>query len=221
MDHEARYEAPVTDQVFVGVCHHLNSRLAAANAYLFLLRRRGVLGEFDAPLQEQMDGIADTVHTLRSLCLDAPPRPGPVSLGELLRAATELMRDHPSGPVTFEVASEPETGAIVLKVDWPRAIRALVTVGSWMSREQEGLMEIRVSADAGGTPSELTLVDTSGAAPGLPASDGDSGTGPAESTPPPSVDFSSENSPWALPSGWEAFVAMDADGTTLKLRIPD
>ncbi len=130
------------DRVVAGMCHRLNSQLAAANGYLFLLRRRERLGEFDDPLQREMDEVARSIHLLRSLCVGDEPHPTPVPLSQITETASEIMEHHPFGPVRFvttEAAAE-----LLLRVDWAFALRALMAVGEWIGRELDDLVEVEI-----------------------------------------------------------------------------
>lgn len=135
-------QAPPGDRVLVGLCHHLNSQIAAANAYIFLLRRRDRLAEYDEPLQERMDDIARSVHLLRSLCVEGEPHLTPVSLAQLAETASDVMKDHPDGPVRFVPGTA--NGDTILRVDWARALRTLVSVGAWAAREREEPTDLRI-----------------------------------------------------------------------------
>ena len=163
------------DRVVAGMCHRLNSQLAAANGYLFLLRRRERLGEFDAPLQQGMDEVARSIHLLRSLCVDDEPHPTPVSLAQITETASEIMEHHPHGPVRF-VATD-AAAEVLLRVDWARALRALMAVGEWIGREIDHAVEVEVRALEGTDPQVLQLAPVEhlddprepGPLPGLPA----------------------------------------------------
>lgn len=144
------------DRVVAGMCHRLNSQLAAASGYLFLLRRRERLGEFDEPLQGQMDEIARSIHLLRSLCVDDESRPTPVSLGQVVETASEIMEHHPHGPVRF--STDASSDEAILRVDWARALRTFLTVGAWIGRELDDAVEVSVHYDGSGPNGVLRLV---------------------------------------------------------------
>ena len=132
-----------TDRVIIGMCHQLNSQLAAANAYVFLLRRRELLGDFDTPLQEQLDRLADSIRLIRSICARDGTRIGPTSLAQLAETATQLMTDYPDGPVSF--VARPADEGNVFSADWSEALRAFLVAGAWVAREVEEPVEVTVS----------------------------------------------------------------------------
>lgn len=134
------------DKVLVGVCHHLNNRLAAINGYVFLLRKRDRLGEYDAPLQEQLDQLERTIRMLRSLLRDTPPAQMPVSLAALVETATEVMEDYPDGPVRFSMAPGQEPG--VVRADWVQLLRAVLETGAWVTRDDHAVRDVTLTVAA-------------------------------------------------------------------------
>lgn len=160
------------DRVVAGMCHRLNSQLAAANGYLFLLRRRERLGEFDEALQREMDEVARSIHLLRSLCVGDEPHPTPVSLAQITETASEIMEHHPYGPVRF-VTNEADA-ELLLRVDWAFALRGLMAVGEWIGRELDDEVEVRIRVLEGTEPQVLRLApsadldDPSGTSAPLP-----------------------------------------------------
>ena len=123
---------PATERALVGLCHALNDQLAALNAYVFLLERRGALDESDAPLREHLDNLALRVRLIRFLARDPRPDVSPVSVTLLTEAATAVMDGFPEGSIVFETA-DAEEGPVV-RADWNRAVRALLVAGAWASR---------------------------------------------------------------------------------------
>ena len=107
---------PASERAVVGLCHDLNDQLAAVSAYIFLLKRRGVLGDLAEPVQEHLDRLAHGVRTVRSLARSPTPHVGPVSITLLAEAANDAMRSYPDGPVRFVVPGADE-GATVVHCD--------------------------------------------------------------------------------------------------------
>jgi len=135
---------PATERALVGLCHGLNDQLAALNAYVFLLERRGTLDESDAPLRAHLDRLAGQVRLVRSLARDPTPDISPVGVSLLAEAATEIMDGFPEGSVIFE--AEEGDGPSVVRCDWNRALRALVLAGAWLSRETKDPKRVTVIA---------------------------------------------------------------------------
>ncbi|MEQ1856952.1 MAG: hypothetical protein ABL963_10795 [Longimicrobiales bacterium] len=123
---------PATERVVVGLCHGMNDQLAAISAYLFLLERRGLLGEAGKPLQDHLDRLAAKVRLLRSLTRDGASPAEPMAVSLLAESATELMSEYPEGPVDFRLRAGSDGG--VVRCDWARALRALLLAGAWISR---------------------------------------------------------------------------------------
>ena len=138
-------DIPATERAVVGLCHALNDQLAAINAYAFLLKRRGVLDDADAPLQDHLDRLAEMVRLVRSLCRDPEPEVSPVALTLLTEAATQVMEDYPDGSVIFHPRGDGD-GA-VLRCDWARALRALLLAGAWVSRGVDGPVSVAVAVE--------------------------------------------------------------------------
>jgi len=123
---------PATERVVVGLCHGMNDQLAAISAYLFLLERRGLLGEVGGPLQDHLDRLAAKVRLLRSLTREGESPVEPVAISLLAEAATEIMAEYPEGAVAFRLRVGSAGG--VVRCDWARALRALLLAGAWISR---------------------------------------------------------------------------------------
>jgi len=138
-------DIPATERAIVGLCHGLNDQLAAINAYAFLLKRRGVLDDADAPLQEHLDRLAEKVRLVRSLCRDPKPEVGPVALTLLTEAATQIMDGYPDGSVVFHPRRDGD-GA-VLRCDWTRALRAMLLAGAWVSRGVDVPVSVEVAVE--------------------------------------------------------------------------
>lgn len=136
---------PATERALVGLCHGFNDQLAALNAYVFLLERRGVLEGSDEPLKVHLDRMADQVRLARALARDPEPQPSPVAVSLLAEAATQIMHAFPEGPVIYETADGDE--GVVVRCDWGRALRALVVAGSWISRETTDPVRALVRAE--------------------------------------------------------------------------
>lgn len=156
---------PTTERALVGLCHGLNDQLAALNAYVFLLERRGALDESDAPLKEHLHELAQRVRLVRSLARDPQPDVSPVSLTLLAECATAIMDGYPAGSVIFDPVGADE-GAVV-RADWNRALRALLVAGDWASRgcgenrhvsvAADGRLTVLVSADESAPPDDEPL----------------------------------------------------------------
>ena len=159
-------EIPATERAVVGLCHGLNDQLAAINAYAFLLKRRGVLDDVDAPLQEHLGRLAEKVRLVRSLCRDSEPEVGPVALTLLTEAATQVMDGYPDGSVVFH----PRGDSAVLRCDWARALRAMLLAGAWVSRG----VDVPVSVEVAVTNGDGLSLKAVGDVPSLP----DEGEGP-------------------------------------------
>lgn len=138
-------ELPATERALVGLCHGLNDQLAALNAYVFLLERRGILDEEDAPLREHLHNLAQQVRLIRSLARDPEPEVSPVSVSLLAESATAIMDGYPGGSVVFEATGSDESS--VVRVDWNRAVRALLVAGEWVSRGGGEGRRVSVAAD--------------------------------------------------------------------------
>ncbi|MBT8488205.1 MAG: hypothetical protein HKN72_07055 [Gemmatimonadetes bacterium] len=123
---------PAPERALVGLCHGLNDQLAALNAYVFLLERRGTLDESDAPLRKHLDELARRVRLIRSLARDPHSEISPLSVALLTEAATAIMEGYPGGSIVFDVEGA-EEGPVV-RADWSRALRALLVAGEWASR---------------------------------------------------------------------------------------
>jgi hypothetical protein len=134
---------PATERVVVGLCHGMNDQLAAISAYLFLLERRGLLGEVGKPLQDHLDRLAAKVRLLRSLTREGASPVEPVAISLLAEAATEIMAEYPEGPVEFRLRAGSAGG--VVRCDWARALRALLLAGAWISRGVREPVQIELS----------------------------------------------------------------------------
>lgn len=135
---------PAAERAIVGLCHSLNSQLAAVAAYTFLLKRRGALGELEEPLQAHLDELAETIRLVRSLARNPEPEPGPIAVSLLAETASALMRSYPEGSVVFELA-DAEAPTLV-RCDWSAALRALLFAGAWVSRDYNDSVTVRLSA---------------------------------------------------------------------------
>ena len=145
---EAGAALPATERALVGLCHGLNDQLAALNAYVFLLDRKGALEENAASLQLHLDRLADKVRLLRALARDPSPEITPVAVSLLVEAATSVMDGYPEGSVVYE--SVTEEGAVV-RCDWSRGLRALVVAGAWVTRGMPSGRRVTVTvAEDGG-----------------------------------------------------------------------
>ncbi len=149
---------PATERALVGLCHGLNDQLAALNAYVFLLERRGVLDESDAPLRKHLDKLAQQVRLVRSLARDHEPDVSPVSLTLLTESATEIMDGFPEGSIVFD-ALRADDGPVV-RADWNRVLRALLVAGEWASRGERE--DRRVSVEAESKHSLLVTAEPTG-----------------------------------------------------------
>lgn len=125
---------PVTERAFVGLCHDLNDQLAAVSAYTFLLKRRGLLGEVDGPLQERLDQIAQSVRLVRSLCRDPQIKRAPVAVSLLADAMTDILRSHPEGAIACHARASDEDGSGVVRCEWASTLRSLLVAAAWVRR---------------------------------------------------------------------------------------
>lgn len=150
---------PAPERALVGLCHGLNDQLAALNAYVFLLERRGALDERDAPLRQHLDSLAQRVRLIRSLARDPTPEVSPVSVTLLTEAATAVMEGYPGGSVVFGASGS--EGGHVVRADWNRALRALLVAGEWVSRDRGEGRRVDVRAEG----RECLVVSSSGTPP--------------------------------------------------------
>lgn len=141
-------EIPATERAVVGLCHGMNDQLAAVSAYLYLLERRGMLGDMGVALRTHVDGLAQTVRLVRSLSREHPPVIEPVALSILAESASELMAQYPEGPVAFRVQPGHEGG--VIRCDWSRALRVLLLSAAWASRGIPELVQADLSLGVDG-----------------------------------------------------------------------
>ena len=148
---------PAAERALVGLCHDLNDQLAAVSAYAYLLNRRGMLGDLGAPLHEHLDRLAHSIRMVRSLCRNTNPEVGPVALGVLAEAATELMRHHPDGPVRFCLPETYGNGGSVVQGDWSRSLRALLHAAAWARRGIDPDETVEVLIQAGPRPHSLDV----------------------------------------------------------------
>jgi len=125
-------DVPATERVLVGLCHGLNDRLAAITAYLFLLERDEQLGELGEALHDQLAEMTRSVRLIRSLVREDKAEIEPVALSLLAESAGALMEAYPDGPVEYRVRRD--HAGRVIRCDWSRTLRALVTAGAWISR---------------------------------------------------------------------------------------
>jgi hypothetical protein len=159
---------PATERVIVGLCHSLNDQLAAVAAYIYLLERRGQLGELGPPLQEHLDQLAHSVRLIRSLSRGAEPEVAPIALSLLAESATELMEAYPEGPVVFRPSTAHQAG--VLHADWTWALRSLLVAGAWVSRGCTETVHVEVALEDAQGARDLQ-VRASGGLPPPPADD--------------------------------------------------
>ena len=169
---------PATERVVVGLCHDLNDQLAAVSAYAFLLKRRGQSPDLADPLQEQLDRLAHSVRLVRSLCRSTEPEVGPVAVSLLAESAGELMRAHPEGAVRFTLPASngSSNGAGVVRCDWTRALRALLSAAAWVRRGVAPDLVAEIRIEKGSDPDTIVLALASDA----PA--------PADADPPANLD---------------------------------
>jgi hypothetical protein len=139
---------PATERVVVGLCHGMNDQLAAISAYLFLLERRGQLGEVGKSLQVHIDRLAAKVRLLRSLARDGDSPAEPVAVSLLAEAATEIMAEYPEGAVDFRLRAD--YGGAVVRCDWARALRALLLAGAWIGRGVDGRVHVEITPGVDG-----------------------------------------------------------------------
>ncbi len=171
---------PASERAVVGLCHDLNDQLAAVSAYVFMLKRRGALGQMEEPIQEHLDRLAHGVRMLRSLARGHEPHVGPVSVSLLAEAVTDVMRSHPDGPVRA-VVGDAEDGAAVVRCDWNTAIRCLLEAASWVRRGIDAAVLADVEMRPGPTPNSVSVSLTA------PPADRDDGSDPGVCTDPASV----------------------------------
>ena len=132
----------------VGLCHDLNDQLAAVSAYVFLLKRRDLLGDMDGPIQERMNEMARGVQHVRSLCRDLMPRPTPVALTLLAESLSDILRSHPEGPIRCNAVDVDGQGAGVVRCEWASALRSLLISAVWVRRgvPQEETVDLELTA---------------------------------------------------------------------------
>lgn len=143
------------ERAVVGLCHSLNDQLAAVSAYVFLLKRRGALGDIEDPLQSQLDRLADSIRLVRSLARDAEPEVVPISMALLAETATSIMRTFPDGPVAFQVADD--ASSAVVRCDWTGALRAILFAGAWVGRDYRERVDARLSVATEGDAPTLNV----------------------------------------------------------------
>jgi hypothetical protein len=133
--------ALAVEVAIVGMCHRLNGQLAAASAYVYLMKRRGQLGGMEEALQGHMDDLAHSVRLIRSLCRETEEDRSPIALSLLAETATDVMMHHPSTVVTFVPSGE--TGGVI-HADWARTLRAVLIVGTWITRGATGPADVEL-----------------------------------------------------------------------------
>ena len=58
---------PAPERTVVGLCHDMNDQLAAVSAYVYLLERRGKLGDMGGALQAHLDRLASCGRCLGNI----------------------------------------------------------------------------------------------------------------------------------------------------------
>jgi len=139
---------PAAERAIAGLCHSLNGSISAIAAYVFLLERRGTIEGSEAPLAEHVDKLAGQVRLLRSLVRNDAADVEPVAASLLAESVTLIMSDFPEGPVVFQLRSD--DAAAVVRCDWPRAVRALVSAGAWLSRDVPTPVRVSMSVASPG-----------------------------------------------------------------------
>lgn len=157
---DEREAVPATERVMVGLCHALNDRIAALSAYVYLVERRSEGGELLAALRHQLDRLSHSVRLVRSLIREHTPVAAPVALSVLTESATELMEAYPDGPVVYR----PRTGqeSAVLRCDWTRTLRALVSAGAWVTRNCQEPAEVEVAVARQGATTVVVVTAPEG-----------------------------------------------------------
>lgn len=158
--------SPAAERAIAGLCHDLNNRLASVSAYLFVLKRRGLLGNGSEAVEADMASIAQDVRHVRSLCRGGTWEVGPVGLTVIAEQVSEIMAHYPEGPVHLEVAKESLESGAVIRGDWTQIMRSVLQSVAWLRRGVPSDTAVPVTV-SGSSENALTLeaLDRSEAAP--------------------------------------------------------
>ena len=125
---------PAAERAIAGLCHDLNNRLASVSAYLFVLKRRGLLGNGSDGAEADVEGMAQDVRHIRALCRGGSQEVGPVGLTVIAEHVSEIMQHYPEGPVVVDVAEASLEAGEVVRGDWTQIMRSVLLSVAWIRR---------------------------------------------------------------------------------------
>ncbi len=150
---QAASGSPAAERAIAGLCHDLNNRLASVSAYLFVLKRRGLLGNGSEAVEADMALIAQDVRHIRTLCRGGAWEFGPVGLTVIAEQVSEIMEHYPEGPIRLEVSTESLEGGAVVRGDWTQIMRSVLLSVAWLRRgvPQGTTVDVSLSGEGGTT----------------------------------------------------------------------
>lgn len=142
--------SPAAERAVAGLCHDLNNRLASVAAYLFVLNRRGLLGNGGESVQADVDAIARDVRHIRALCRGGTVEYGPVPLSVVAEHASEIMEHFPEGPAEVVVADTSVESGHVVRGDWTQVLRAVLLATAWIRRGVDSETSVPITLSGSG-----------------------------------------------------------------------